>query len=127
MLVAEKLARTELLSFVYEEWCAQMLKHTRMNTWSIHGAIRARFSECAFKVSREQKIPQHVIDQLRQEKKDAKLITLVQLGIDFGRLARIAANSKLHEVANYLISFEQKLENKIPFFYERQNYTEALR
>jgi hypothetical protein len=44
---------------------------------------------------------------------------MVQLGIDYGRLARIAAKSKLHEVANYLISFEPRLENKIPFFYER--------
>jgi len=52
---------------------------------------------------------------------------MVSLGIDYGRLARIAAKSKLHEVANYLISFEPRLENKIPFFYERQNYPEALR
>jgi hypothetical protein len=56
--VAEKLGYTDLLRFVYEEWCFDYLKTAQENDWSIHAQIRNKFSDLAQKIALSQGISQ---------------------------------------------------------------------
>lgn len=63
---------------------------------------------------------------MKADRKELMLIRRVQLKIDYTRLARIAIKRQWREVAKFLISFELKIEKRVPFYLEVRYYKDAL-
>ena len=69
ILVIEQLNLKEL-STVYEDWCTQMLKHSKKGTTDLWELFEEKFDELASKLAIDQGISFSVVEQARREKKE---------------------------------------------------------
>ena len=85
ILVIEQLNLKEL-STVYEDWCTQMLKHSKKNDHDLKQLFEEKFDELASKLAIDQGISFSVVEQARREKNDAMIAARNQLGGSGGHL-----------------------------------------
>lgn len=67
ILVIEQL-NLKNLSIVYEDWCTQMLKHSKKSTQDLQQLFEEKFDELASKLAIDQGISFSVVEQARREK-----------------------------------------------------------
>ena len=72
ILVIEQLNLKEL-STVYEDWCTQMLKHSKKNTNELWELFEEKFDELASKLAIDQGISFSVVEQAMREKREASM------------------------------------------------------
>ena len=65
MYLAEQLNQKNLLPYIYEEWCYQMLLQTERRELAINSMIKNKFAELAEKLGLDQGLQLGQIEQLK--------------------------------------------------------------